>query len=1349
MRHQLIASLVPLVLVASTRAAHAEPVPSDLALIESSPQSVVFRYTSNALSTSEGTHSDAPVFPGTAIRRDGGFPPIPGRVVYVAIPPDCESVHAQLIDYSAPVTGAYAGLAFDDPSALDAVGGVYPADRLVVDGLFWIRHQHVARLILHPVLITSADGEVSHVASMTVNVTFDRPGSVGPIAMVPIHSGPFDAILDRLVINPEQARRWRSADNVPLRKAAVAPNPFAGANRWVAIRTRTDGPVVVTAADLSSAGVDRGTVDPRAFRLFAGPGRQVSTTMADPEPPLREVGISISGADDGRFDFGDELVFWSEGLNRWELDEAGNPTDIVNRYGRDNVYWLAFDSDFAGQPLRIERRPSQNSAPNPIELFSATARVRYEEDRIFRNTSFGTVASYYSLYWRNQRSAELLVGRAAYAEPNQPARFEIRSWAGREGVDPARLLVDNIFMPPALTGTDPTEEGCHVSVIDVPSFDPGAEHILDFAPDTLPGTPDFLLDHYSITFERRLDLADGPFRCAPPPGSQLTRIVLANAVAPELWDITDPATPIAIELPLINGTLALFTLDLTSPQRRLLYATESALRGRPVALTMVEPPDLHSPGTAVDYVIIGPQSLQTSMNDFVSYRAMRDGLSVRYVAIEDVYNSFALGLIDPVAVRRFLRHTYVHWPQPVPAYALLVGDGTYDFLNRTGLGGINYVPPYITAEGSAISDDRYVYFSDDPILDSDGDGADPIMPDMLIGRWPVRNAQEVAVITDKVRRYESSENLGPWRSRVVVLADDEYSERPQDVIDLELTIAAERVADNSIPPRLDINKIYMVEFPFNNPDCFDPGAQGCTKPSAREAAVASLNAGALLFNYVGHGNRNILAHEGVFRRAEDLPRLTNRDTPTAVLTFSCDIGYFDDPAEEGMSEEWLRMSGGGAVAVVSATRSSFLAQNTELNEEVFDLLFNQRLTGIAAALLTAKLKRQYSTSNCSAARCSTAPPRACDIDRGYILFGDPAMQIGAPDNRVVFTRIEPDSLTALTLATVAGIITDPDSVLLTDFDGELFVTVRDVPRQRTYAIASGALTANYDLAGGTLYRGTIPVTDGQFDFSFILPKDVAYGQTGARILGHAVSAPRMANGASRELTVAATAQPVTDTAGPTIMVFNDGGEPIADGFRLPVGTGLSIVIADSSGINLTGSPGHRIEFGFAEGANTPIDLTEAFAYDPGSRVTGRVVHRLEDVSEGPAGFVVKAWDNANNSTIWTAQVDITSETAALEFSITEFMSYPNPFEDETTFYFRATRAVTRATIRVFTLAGRKIWEMRDARDGEAVWRGTDQQGNAVGNGVYLAQIEARGAVVSDGGSVDKTTYKETKLVVSR
>ena len=106
------------------------------------------------------------------------------------------------------------------------------------------------------------------------------------------------------------------------------------------------------------------------------------------------------------------------------------------------------------------------------------------------------------------------------------------------------------------------------------------------------------------------------------------------------------------------------------------------------------------------------------------------GLRVQVVDVQDIYDEFSGGLLDPHAIRDFIRYAYVNWPGPPPAYVLLVGDGTYDFLNNEGYNVKTFIPPFLAnvdpVMGETAADNRYVTVV--------GDDA---MPDLHLGRLPV------------------------------------------------------------------------------------------------------------------------------------------------------------------------------------------------------------------------------------------------------------------------------------------------------------------------------------------------------------------------------------------------------------------------------------------------------------------------------------------------------------------------------------------------------------------------------------------------------------------------------------
>ncbi|GAB4318730.1 MAG: type IX secretion system sortase PorU [Candidatus Zixiibacteriota bacterium] len=1300
----------------------------DIAIESQSAAGLTFRYTPASLSWREDTRGVYPYMRATALRDDPVAPTLPGRIVYVALPPNARAADVELLSTTAATSGRHESLAFfetDYPMP-------FPSDEIIIDDIFWLRGIRLARLILHPMRIIDSDGSYTVAGDMRVRVTYSQPATDTDVA----RSAPADAftpILQNLILNADQGMAWRRPESAqsPLAKPAQTPDPFAGADEWIAIHSRDEGIARVTGAQLEGAGVSLSTIDPDQMRLFGGPGTQLSTTMSDPAPQLTERAIRVVDGGDGSFDSQDYFEYYADALNRWAIDEQSYRYDIVNRYARENVYWLALDGGFAGAPKRIVDRV----APSPLEsattINSASVRVRHEQDNLFRVNSLGYVASYYTWYWRNSRSSQLFMTAVEDAMPGTSARVEVGAYT--QGALGYSLFVD---ATQADTVNDPRtrrgEDGTRVITFEVPDFNPGSEFILTFEPGA---RGEYYLDYYSVEYQRRLNLIAGGIRFVPDVNGA-ANLVFSNVTSPEVWNITDPSAVERYTGLERDGSVArMAAID------GMLYAVESSRRVTPTRIRVVPHAGLYAPATGADYIAIGPREFASSTADFLAYRESTHGVSTRYVAVEDVYDNFSLGLRDPVAIRRFLRHTFQAWPTPVPAYALLVGDGSYDFLGNVGTLSINHVPPYITADDQSVSDENYVYFGDKKVLDSDPDPEANIVPDMLIGRWPVKTTADIANLTAKVREYESTNDLGPWRSRVIMVADDEFGDRDAGSVSEEFHVEdAEEISQRTIPDWIDIKKIYMTEYPFNNPGCYEPRASGCRKPAVNEAIVNALNEGALVFDYIGHGNPDLLAHERVFQRTEELRELTNSGRATSVLTFSCSIGFFDDPRSEGMAEEWLRMPDAGAVAVVSATRLVTAFANAELNRKVFDLLFSEHVTGIAASLYTAKLLRQYGRT------CSVCdePPCPCENDRRYMLLGDPALQLGEPVNRVQFTSVEPAQFEALARAMVSGEVVDTAGERLTDFNGTVSITVRDAPRQREYRI-NDLETLQYELPGGTLYRGEVAVRNGQFEFGFVIPKDIAYGETGALIRAHAASTTQMAAGVRSSIPIAGAVGELTDTVGPEISVSDANGEPVFDGYQIAQGGLLKVTFTDSSGINLTGSPGHRIEVFVDNDIEAIADLTDAFEYDAGAFTTGTAEFTLPDIPLGNHRLTIKAWDNANNSSTHDIDLDVAPEGAGTEFRISEFLTYPNPCRGETTFYFLTTRAHREATIRIFTLAGRLIWEQTGVVDGLTRWDGHDADGDPVANGVYIAQLE----VTPDGSSVDNRVYEETKIVLSR
>ena len=216
------------------------------------------------------------------------------------------------------------------------------------------------------------------------------------------------------------------------------------------------------------------------------------------------------------------------------------------------------------------------------------------------------------------------------------------------------------------------------------------------------------------------------------------------------------------------------------------------------------------------------------------------------IDVQDIYDEFSGGLLDPAAIRNFLAYAAANW-DPAPMFVTLLGDGSYDYKNNSGTSPGNWIPPF--QDRDSTYDDWYVRV----------EGGDDF-PDMAIGRLTVQPAAEANALIDKIIAYDREPEVGPWQSRILMVSDDLVNpDQPHDV-EGYFIIDSEFLSVRVMPQELDMTKLYLAQYPL----------EGRTKPRARDEFLRLFNEGALLMTYLGHGNPTVLAHESMFLVSRDL-----------------------------------------------------------------------------------------------------------------------------------------------------------------------------------------------------------------------------------------------------------------------------------------------------------------------------------------------------------------------------------------------------------------------------------------------------------------------------------------------
>ncbi len=745
--------------------------------------------------------------------------------------------------------------------------------------------------------------------------------------------------------------------------------------------------------------------------------------------------------------------------------------------------------------------------------------------------------------------------------------------------------------------------------------------------------------------------------------------------------------------------------------------------------------DLRTVTTGTNFIILTHDDFHSEAQRLESLRENGNPdnrMAAEVVRISDVYNSFSGGLLDPVAIRDFIKYAYDNW-SPRPAYVLLLGDGDFDPKNIESDGDLNWIPTFQSDEiptnrrveelVTRTTDSFYTYVA----------GNDKVM-DLAIGRINAQTLTDARNAVDKIIAYETHPFRGAWRNTVTMVGDDELvgGGRPSAADDVHIR-QTESIARTSFPRCFNIQKIYLTEFP----KVVSATVSGVVKPQAREALLRQINQGTVIVNYIGHGNSRVWAHEAVFRREDD-DRVQNLDKPVFFVAATCDWALYDRPAEQSQAEELLLAENRGAIAVLSSARLVFSSSNFNFNRAFYANLFGGR-SGRTARLGDAFIVTRAQTGNII-------------NDEKFHIYGDPTLRLAIPREEAVVTSMTPDSIVALTTMTVAGEVT-VDGQLAADFNGKAFVNTFDSQKFVRHIPEAGS-EQTYFLPGNSIYRGTVPVENGRFSARFVVPKDISYGGRLARVSVYVWNDDTDGAGCRDQIAVSSTTATLFDNQGPEIRLAFKGHEDFISGGVIAENATLVVDIADTvSGVNIAGEIGHRLTLRIDPDEETcitqlnaflglsEIDLTDLFQFREGDHlrgfvefplsfppevdIGGRKVSCLDIDGENRHTLVVKAWDNANNSSTASVEVLVVSEQGVV---LKDVMNYPNPFTQNTTFTFISNREA-EVTIKIYTISGQLIrtLEYPFATSGFNMveWDGRDTDGNRPANGVYLYRIVAR------------------------
>ncbi len=1124
---------------------------------------------------------------------------------------------------------------------------------------------------------------------------------------------------------------------------SYADNSVLSSGEWFRFCVEETGVYRLTYNDLQSLGMSPASLQKQNIRIYGNGGGTIPDANDIYVPrDLVENAIYVSGSSSGNFGSDDYILFYGMSPDIWVFDESDRLFRYEKHlYAAENCYFITADLG-----------PGQRIAVQESLADEATHQVNSYRNKAVHQKNLRNLLA----------SGRIWFGEVFDASPTIQFSFDMQH------VIPNREAVVEAYVAaraPVPSNFNLQAEG-RQKQIPIAAFNP-SDHNTDFAHwnvDTLNfmtgtqspitiglsynrpvsgsrGWLNYLIVNAtsSLTFSTPQMTFRNIEHLAP---GNILQYNLANAGnGITIWDVTDIHN-VRAQQTTQSGSSLRFRVSGNSLREFIAFDGSDFLSAN--LYGQIPNQNLHAMPVK-DMFIVVPEEFLDEAERLADFRRTHNDMSVGVVTTQEVYNEFSSGSPDAGAIRNFMKMFYDRAVSPaeLPRYLLLFGNGTYDNKDIMGYGG-NLIPTFQSTVSLA---PRFTYITDDffGLLD-DHEGEEAVgIVDIGIGRLPARTPEEAATLVDKIIRYEKRipgmapgsvspeyagviSNYADWRNMVVFVADDGDNNTHFN--------HAEQLANSLIQnnPDYNVRKIYLDAYQQVTM------AGGARYPEVNRTINESVNQGALMINYIGHGGPRGLAQQRILT-FEDIATWNNKYNMPVFMTATCEFSSFDQPDPEELSAgvRILMKPEGGTAALFTTTRLAWSGHNLTLNRNFMNAVFPEPEKDDSPNKMGdfIRLAKQNSSSG------ETTPRQL----RNFVFLGDPSMQMAYPKYSVV-TENMPDTIRAFQNVEVSGYITDLNGNVVDNYNGILYPTIYDKKSVfQTLGNNPGSNPADFSMRQSVLYRGQVSVVDGNFSFSFMVPKDIAYSYGSGKISYYLDDGQIDGHGHFNDFIIGGTLEEFDpDDTGPDIRLFMNDTTFIS-GDHTHENPVLLALLSDESGINVTGSIGHDIIAFLNGNISDPIRLNNYFEADLDTYQSGRVTYPFYRLEEGRYILTMRAWDTHNNPSESSIEFVVSGMNQLI---LEHLMNYPNPFSQDTRFVFKHNQASSEMDIRIeiFDLQGQLVRTIEEKvfsagfQSTPIVWDGTGNNGSLLGNGLYLYRV----TMTTPEG---KRTRQSEKLIIFR
>ena len=1087
---------------------------------------------------------------------------------------------------------------------------------------------------------------------------------------------------------------------------------------FIKVRITESGVYKLTYEYLQSRGLD-----PKNVRMFGYGGAKLNENFSLPKyKDLPEIAV---------YDTGEAILFYAQGVTRWTFNSASNMfLHTINPYSVYGYYFIT--SDNIGEKKRIEKREAINPSGNINNVTEFTDFQVHERElhsiirmgrhffgeRLRPGTSlqipfvFPNIVT--STPVRTQMRVANISTRTLNASGqqtnNNPSTFTL-SLSGtsrpltvngnvtanyEQGVLASSPLNLNTWTFPA------NSSSLNFNLSFTNNAQATARGYLDFL--TVNAQRHLIMEGSVMPFHNRLNIANNSFN----------RYTLeTNNQNIVIWDINDMLN--VTKIPVTRTASNLSFIDSASEVKSYIAIDPTNLASIPSAKLLDKIPNQNIHGMEqIDYLIITHPLFLPAAERLAEAHREINNLRVGVVTTEQVYNEFSSGTRDASAYRWAAKMFYdrVSSENDRIRYLLLFGKGSFDNRGLFPDTGDKFVLTF-QAENSLSLTQSYVtddYFG---FLD-DNEGVRRGTADRLdigIGRFPVRTLEAAHNVVDKTIRYMRNEDKGPWKNQLLFVGD-----RGDDNIHMrQASNFADRIAngmrnrDNpdvitAAPrhPHYTAHKIMQEAFQRTANNIF---------PEAQRHWLELLNSGLFFVNYMGHGGISGLSN--MFHVA-DIRALNNQHLPLFTAG-TCNFSHFDRELVSG-AELLLTNPNGGAIGVLASARTVFSNFNQIFLQHFNDLLF---------ALSDRERERQSVGTAIMNAKNSSFGSASLGINTlTFVYFGCPAVRLNFPTQfNVLATEINGnpivgnDTLRALSVVTVRGIIADSNGNQIYDFNGNVHLTVQDKEQVVTTLAAQNQF--RYIDRPDVVFRGNAAVRDGEFEITFMIPRNIRQNYGSGRFSFYAWNDDYEAQGSTTNFIIGGMNNEfeACDESNNSIEIYLNNRNFVSGG-RVNETPVFYAELFNCNGIDISSiTPGHGIVLSINN--EMWFNLNNYFVGNAGDFRAGSITFQLPEMNVGKHTLTFRASDLLGNSTIRHLDFEVVQQTSqTLSVSV-----FPNPVSTIANIQINLQEnEIEQVTVEIFDLQGRKVWSKNQRTTDTVSWDLTGQNGANIASGMYIYRV---------------------------